>query len=97
MNRSFYICCDNTDAISENLSFENFFEEKIVVFFTQIHKPARKQTVEKQNLKLNCKKLQFLQICSSIQRSCIMHEVMFVLKKVAIKVKDILLASYFGN
>ncbi|KRZ82135.1 hypothetical protein T08_11401 [Trichinella sp. T8] len=89
MNRSFYTCGDNTDAISENLSFENFFEEKI-------HKPARKQTVEKQNLKLNCKKLQFLQICSSIQRLCIMHEVMFVLKKVAIKVKDILLASCFA-
>ncbi|KRX54576.1 hypothetical protein T09_9470 [Trichinella sp. T9] len=28
MNRSFYTCGDTTDAISENLSFENFFEEK---------------------------------------------------------------------
>ncbi|KRX28576.1 hypothetical protein T05_8799 [Trichinella murrelli] len=31
MNRSFCTCGDNTDALSENLSFENFFEEKVYI------------------------------------------------------------------
>ncbi|KRZ47387.1 hypothetical protein T02_7681 [Trichinella nativa] len=68
MNRSFCTYGDNTDAISENLSFENFFEKKI-------HKPARKQAVKKQNLKFNCNELHFLQGCFSI-RLGIMYEVM---------------------
>ncbi|KRZ88439.1 hypothetical protein T08_10960 [Trichinella sp. T8] len=89
MNRSFYTCGDNTDAISENLSFENFFEEKIVVFFHSDSQASKKTDSGKAKSKAQLQKIAIL--------TNMLFDSTFVLKKVAIKVKDILLAKMFNN
>ncbi|KRY07673.1 hypothetical protein T12_11502 [Trichinella patagoniensis] len=72
-----YVCSFNVDenVVNQLSRIDTFL---ILCIIYKIHKPARKQAVKKQNLKLNCNKLHFLQICSSIQRLGIMHEVINV-------------------